>query len=66
VEKAKKIGTFEEARIASACSTMSPENPSTRVSETRMDELKEEMNIPELVQIGLENAEKNVLRDRKD
>lgn len=65
VSRAKELGTFEEAKISSACSTMAPDKPATKVSESNLKDLKQEIDVGELVDLAVDDAEKHVLRDRK-
>ncbi len=58
VETARQIGTYEDASIASACSTMAPENPATEMNEENLEELQSEVDIERLVELGWESAEK--------
>lgn len=59
VSSAKMIGSFEEAKIASACSTMAPDSPATTFSEEKLDEL--DIDIDALVDNAVENTEEKVL-----
>lgn len=61
VEKAKDIGTFKDAQIASACSTMAPDSPATSIQESDLDGLKEKVDIDALVERALEGSEKITL-----
>lgn len=61
VKKAKAIGTFEDAQIASACSTMAPDSPATSIQESDLEELKDNVDIDALVEKALENSEKITL-----
>jgi thiamine biosynthesis protein ThiI len=56
-DKARDLGTFEDAKIASACSTMAPESPSTSLSEGKARQLEKEVDFEELVEKALENVE---------
>ncbi|MFB6292150.1 MAG: tRNA sulfurtransferase [Candidatus Nanohaloarchaea archaeon] len=58
VESAKEVESFEEAKIASACSTMAPDNPATSLTEEKFAGLRQEVDIERLVDVALENAEK--------
>lgn len=55
--KARDIGTYEDAKIASACSSMSPESPATRISEEEIRELEERIDVDKLVEKTFDNAE---------
>jgi thiamine biosynthesis protein ThiI len=64
--RAREIGTYEEAKIASACRTMAPEQPATRLSEKDFDELRRQVDIDALVETAVEAAEKCTLEHQKD
>ncbi|WP_414837386.1 tRNA sulfurtransferase [Candidatus Nanosalina sp. VS9-1] len=57
-EKARELGTFEEASIDSACRTMAPESPATRMSNGDFEKLKRRIDVDELVEKALENTRK--------
>ena len=57
VAKAREIGTYEDAKIASACSTMAPENPRTRMDMQEVRKLEEKVNFDELVEKALDSVE---------
>ncbi|MFB6191560.1 MAG: tRNA sulfurtransferase [Candidatus Nanohaloarchaea archaeon] len=63
--KAREIGTYEDAKIASACSTMAPDNPATRLSEKDFEELVAKIDIGSLVEKAVASAEKCSLDHRK-
>ncbi len=58
VQQARKIGTFEEASIDSACSTLSPESPATSIKEEDLRELEKTVDIDKQVEKALEATEK--------
>ena len=60
-ERARSIGTFEDASINSACSTMAPDNPATSMSDNDLRKLEEKVDIEELVQKAIDSAEKRKL-----
>ncbi len=60
-EKARRIGTFEEASIDSACRSLSPENPATRMSENEFNNLLEKASVEELVEKALNNVSEEEL-----
>lgn len=64
--KAEEIGTFEQAKIASACSTMAPDQPATKMSDRDLQELKDRVDIEGLVEKAVASAEKCTLENRKD
>jgi thiamine biosynthesis protein ThiI len=55
-ERARKIRTFEEASINSACRSLSPESPSTSMSPEEAERLEEQVNVEELVDTAIENS----------
>ena len=57
-EKARELGTFEEASIDSACRTMAPESPATRMSRRDFENLKKRIDVEELVEKALESTHK--------
>lgn len=60
-EKARELGTFEEASIDSACRSMAPDSPATRMSKKDFEELKQRVDIEELVEKALQNTQKEEL-----
>lgn len=60
-EKARELGTFEDASIDSACRTMAPESPATRMSSSDFERLKQRVDIKELVEKAFQNASKEEL-----
>ncbi|MFQ3275142.1 MAG: thiamine biosynthesis protein ThiI [Candidatus Nanohaloarchaea archaeon] len=60
-DTAREIGTMERSSIESACTTLSPENPATELKEHHLEELEEKLDIREMVESAVENAEKNLL-----
>jgi thiamine biosynthesis protein ThiI len=60
-EEAREIGTFQHSKIDSACRSLSPENPATRIDSRRIRNLKREVKFEDLVEKAVENAEKNQL-----
>lgn len=61
ISKAKDLGTFEEAKIASACRSISPDNPATSIQESDLEELKKNMDVESLVEEAVESSEKIVI-----
>jgi len=57
VEKSKNLGTFEEAKIDSACETLAPDSPATKMSENKIRKIEDEINVEELVENAVENIE---------
>jgi len=56
-EEARKINTFEEAEIDSACRSLSPKNPATELGEERLENIEETVEINELVEKAYESLE---------
>ena len=56
-QKAREIGTFEEAEINSACRTLSPEHSATDLDEKRLQNLREEVDVEKLVQKAYRSTE---------
>jgi len=50
VEKARELETFEEAKVDSACQTMAPESPATKISEREIKILEDRINVEKLVE----------------
>jgi len=57
VEKARKIGTYQDAKIASACSTIAPENPRTKIGIRETRNLEKEVEFDKLVETAVESIE---------
>lgn len=57
-QRARKIGTFEEAEIKSACRSLSPENPATILDRKRLENLEREVDIDSLVEGALNSVKK--------
>lgn len=57
-QEARKIGTFEEAEIESACRSLSPDNPATILDRERLENLEREVDIDSLVEKALNSVEK--------
>lgn len=56
-EEARKINTFEEAEINSACRSLSPENPATELGTQRLDNIEQTVGIEKLVEKALDSME---------
>lgn len=56
--KARKLGTFEDAKIDSACRTMAPDRPRTKASNGEIERLKEEVGFEQLVEKAFDSIEK--------
>ncbi len=61
VGRARDIGTFEDATINSACSTMAPDSPATSMSDEDLERLEKKVDIDKLVQKAFDSAEKREL-----
>ena len=48
--EARKIGTFQDSSIKSACTSLSPENPATRIEEKQLEDLEQKINVEKLVE----------------
>ena len=60
-EEARRIGTFEEAEINSACRSISPDNPATILDRERLENLREAVNVEELVEKAFDSKEEITL-----
>lgn len=60
-QKAREIGTMEDAKIESACTSLAPESPATELKRKKLEKIEEEVDLDELVDLAMENTEKNVL-----
>jgi thiamine biosynthesis protein ThiI len=60
-EEARELDTFKHSKIDSACRSLSPENPATRIDSRRISNLKEGVKFEKLVEKAVEKAEKNQL-----
>lgn len=56
-EEARSIGTFEDATVDSACRSISPENPATKISEHEFNQLRSQIDISDLVEKAKNQAE---------
>ncbi|MFB6115349.1 MAG: tRNA 4-thiouridine(8) synthase ThiI, partial [Candidatus Nanohalobium sp.] len=52
-DEAREIGTFEEAEINSACRSLSPEQPATKLKQEDLERLEEEVDFEALVDKAL-------------
>lgn len=60
-DRARQIGTFEEAAINSACSTLAPDSPATSMSEEDLQEVEKKVDIDRLVEKAFKSASKREL-----
>lgn len=58
---ARERGTMENASIESACTSLSPEQPSTEIKDSDLERLEEKLDIERLVEEAVENTEERVL-----
>lgn len=56
-EQAREIGTFEEAKIDSACRSLSPTSPATRISEEHLENIEKKVEIDKLVEKAVDSSE---------
>ncbi|MFB6116833.1 MAG: tRNA sulfurtransferase [Candidatus Nanosalina sp.] len=61
VSQARDIGTFENSKIESACNSLSPENPATKIDEEEIQSLEDSVDVERLVDKALEKTETEVL-----
>ncbi len=59
--KARELGTFEEAKVNSACQTLAPNNPRTRMKKSELESLMAKVGYEELVEDAVEAAEKEIV-----
>lgn len=57
VRNAKDFGTFEEAKIDSACQTMAPDFPATKMGEKEIEVIEEELGMEKLVEKAIESID---------
>ena len=57
VEKARELGTFEEAKIDSACQTIAPDSPATKTSEREVNTLENRIDIEKMVEKAVDNID---------
>lgn len=60
-EEARRIGTLEDANIESACTSLSPDNPATRIKDRKLEKIEDKVDVEKLVDRALQNAEKKVI-----
>lgn len=60
-EKARELGTMKDASIESACTSLSPENPSTRIAEGDLAAMEQELDIESMVNEAAESADERLL-----
>lgn len=57
-QRSRKLGFFELSSIDSACSTISPDNPSTSIQKEEFNRLKDEIDFDQIISVVEENIEK--------
>jgi thiamine biosynthesis protein ThiI len=57
VDRARQLGTFEDAVVDAACRTIAPDNPTPRLGENRLAALEAEVGIDRLVEAAIEGIE---------
>lgn len=58
VDKAKDLGTFEQAEVDSACRSMAPDTPATSIRASELQNLEDRIDLESLMEIAFENIEK--------
>ncbi len=61
IERAKQIGTFGEATIDSACSTLAPDSPSTEMKPHQLENLSDVVDLEKLVETAYRSRKKVTL-----
>jgi thiamine biosynthesis protein ThiI len=56
-DRARSLGTFEEATIPSACRSLAPESPATTMEPAQLDSLAEQIGLESLVETAYLTAE---------
>lgn len=56
-QAARRLGTFEEAAIPSACQSLAPESPATSMAPAEVDQLATQIDLATLVDRATESAE---------
>lgn len=56
--EAREIGTFKYSKINSACKSLAPENPATRMSEEEIHKLEEKVDAERLAEEAYQSAKK--------
>lgn len=58
VEISRKIGSFEDATVDSACESLAPESPATSIGKAEIADLRAEIGFEQLVDEAVKSAEK--------
>lgn len=61
IERAKKLGTFEDAVVNSACKSLAPTPPATHLSQSRFDELAETVDLESLITTAIDQTTRTQL-----
>lgn len=56
-DRARELGTFEDAVVDAACRTIAPDNPTPRLGENRLAALEADVEIDRLVEAAIEGIE---------
>lgn len=56
-DRARTLGTFEEATLPSACRSLAPESPATTMEPAQLDSLAEQVDLESLVKTAYRTAE---------
>ena len=57
VRRARGLGTFEDALVDSACRTIAPDHPATRLGAGRLEALEREVDVDRLVEAAIDRTE---------
>lgn len=60
-EEARKLGTFEEAEVNSACKSLSPDEPATRLKHRKLEKIEDKVDVEALIEEALQETDKMVL-----
>lgn len=61
IERAKELGTFEDAVVNSACKSLAPTPPATHLSQSRFDELADTVELQSLITTAIEHTTRTPL-----
>jgi thiamine biosynthesis protein ThiI len=62
-QRAKVVGTFETATVASACRSLAPDSPAPEIEQESLASLQREVDIDTLVEQALEDTEKREIAE---
>lgn len=57
VQRARALGTYEDAVVDSACQTIAPEHPTPRLGDTKLASLEAEVDVDALVEAAIDRIE---------